>query len=384
MLKGIILADLHFGSCDPEVFYEELEEILIKRIKKMKMLDFIIILGDSLDSKQYFASTAVKMLIKLIQTLLKETQSLGTIIDIIEGTRTHDALQTEMLSLIFNDNERLRVFTKVTATTICNELRVLYIPEEYIIDQYEYYAEYFSDDKFYDFIFGHGMVDKIWFSKQHIDSNQFSKVPVFKVDELLNKCHYCYFGHIHTPKTYGDKGRFKYVGSTTRDKFGEEENKGFYEILIDLETKEIKEDFIVNYMAPIFMTKIISIDKPYTIVELNNLLDKVIDKYIDSCAALRLIVNIDSSIDGFNTIREFIITKISQIKKIKLVISTNIPQEAIESMKDAMDEKIAINDYMFGSDMTIEDQINKFIQLNSGKNISVDEIRTYLKDTIMK
>lgn len=383
IVNGFVIADMHDGLVDPEVYYERKEKLILEKIDNMPILDFIVFCGDTLHSKQYFSSNVVIYLIRFIKNLIEKTEDKNTMIVFIEGTREHDAVQTKTIMEIF-ESERFKVYTTVTKDTLCG-MNVLYIPEEYIVDMDSYYEEYFDVDEKYDIIFGHGMVDKIWFGKRNDNENGMNKmtrVPVFKVEKLTEVSHYTYFGHIHTRKLYGDDDRFKYVGSFDRYEFGQEEAKGYYHIAYNTETNHAQEDFIVNDMAPILTTKIISINEDIPIPELNDKLNVLINNSLDYCDGLRIIANMNTTLNTFNIMKDFIMQKICNIKGVTLSIVKNMSAEAVESANTEIAKREIMSGMTYDKSIPIEEKIATYIHNRSGKNISAEEIRQFLEMSI--
>lgn len=383
-MKGILLPDLHWGATNPKQFRQELDECIFTKIKELDELDFIIFLGDFWDSKQYLSSDTTSYGLCFIQDIIEATQPFNTEIVMIEGTKTHDALQTAFCHKIFHDIDgvsRFNAYSKVTElTNFCGkQCNVLLIPEEYILDQDAYYEEYFQ--KRYDFIFGHGMVDKIWYAKRNKDSqssiSKYMSAPVFGVDELLKVGRYVYFGHIHSRLSYGDKNRFKYGGPVTSWEFGKNETPGYYLIDYNENTGSIYEEFIENNMAPVLITKAISINETISLTDLNKMIDNIIAREMSYADKLRLIINIDPSIDNFNSIKDFLTTKLGEMNYIKFVISTDNCTDT-DTIHQKIAEEKQTKGYVFDRNLDIESRIQQFINSHSGKDISIGKIKMYL------
>ena len=383
LVNGFVIADMHDGLIDPETYYERKEKLILDKIDNMPILDFIVFCGDTLHSKQYFSSNVVIYLIRFIKNLIQRTEDKNTTIVFIEGTREHDAVQTKSIMEIF-ESDRFKVYTTVTKDTLCG-MNVLYIPEEYVVDMDSYYEEYFNVEEKYDMIFGHGMVDKIWFSKRNDDEtgmNKVTRVPVFKVEQLTSIAHYTYFGHIHTRKFYGEDNRFKYVGSFDRYEFGQEEVKGYYNVAYNTETKHAQEDFIVNDMAFVLSTKIINIVEDIPVPELNEKMNRVINESLEHCDRLRIIVNINTTLNTFNIMKDFMMQKVGNIKGVSLSIVKNMSEEEVEAIDKEISKREIMGGVIYDKSIPIEEKIATYIHNKSGKNISAEEIRQFLEMTI--
>lgn len=384
-MKGILLPDLHWGATNPKRFREELDQCLFSKIKELDRLDFIIFLGDFWDSKQYVSSETTNYGLKFIYDIIQITKSLNTEIIMIEGTKTHDAMQTSLCHTIFhdfNENARFQAYSKVTEiNNFCGVgCNVLLIPEEYVLDQDMYYETYFK--KRYDFIFGHGMVDSIWYAKRNKESQdgitKYMSAPVFQVDKLLEVGRYVYFGHIHSRLAYGDRNRFKYGGPITSWEFGKNETPGYYLIDYNEMTGSIYEEFVENEMAPVLATKAVSITETMSLTELNTMIDNIISRQMVYADKLRLIVNIDSSIENFNGIKDFLTTKLGEINFVKFILSINTDEDKIHDIQQRMEEEKRLKGYVFDRNLDMESRIQQFINSHSGKDIPLEKITMYL------
>lgn len=377
---GMILADIHFGIANSDHLYYELEEMVLNKIDELPILDFIIIAGDTLDMKVYLGSNASRLVGKFTNELIKRTERLNTEIVVIEGTASHDNRQMDAI-LGFIEHPRIKMHKDVTEDILCDNISVLYVPEEYVVDQEEYYKKYF-DNKYYDLIIGHGMVDKMWFSKVHKNDDMVTRVPVFKVDELLTKCTNCYFGHIHTSKSYGKHDKFKYVGSFSRWKFGEEEDKGYRLVSFNTTTREFTDEFIVNYLAPVMNTLLVDIRGELELSQVLSIVDNELNQYREESDLIRLIINIDKSMSNYMAIKDLVMVTYGNMKKVKLVISIDIPEESMIEMKDTMETKRLSNEYVFDTSISIEDKISRFIRDKMNRDISPDEVRQCLNEKL--
>ena len=416
MFNAILLMDLHWGAIPPERMKQELEETLFKRIESMKQLNAIIIGGDLFDSKQYLSSDVTNYVIEFLYNLLDKTEDLGTYIFIIKGTRTHDDLQLQTISTIFENNVycdfRISVFNRISQLYMMKtiikgydkavwtpidsgydeksietkSINMLFIPEEYVVDQKEYYKDTIYSDKRYDLIFGHGMIDKIWYARQAKENQneltQHSSSPVFSVDDLTKSGKYVYFGHIHEHKKYGKDKRFEYVGPFTRWEFGKEGDVGFEYIEYHEDTGVCNEEFIVNEMAQILTTKVINIKEEITLTELNDKINNIVSKEMQVSEKIRFIVNINSSIPNYLSIKDFLISRISELKFAKLVLSVDLDDEVIDDIQEEIDNKNEVVRYKYDTSLELEDRIKIFLKEKRGVDISIEDIKSVLDMTI--
>ena len=379
IVTGIIAVDQHWGATDPKRYRTEMDLCLFNRIEHMEKLDFIMFGGDTFDMKEYVSSDTFKEILKFIKDLLTATERLNTQIVFIEGTRNHDSLQLDTLEIIFNyilHCNRIKFVNTVEEDNISG-MSVLYIPEEYVVDQDEYYEKYFN--KHYDLILGHGITDKIWYASKDksIDLNHHTTAPIFSVDKLCEVGNYVYFGHIHEHKSYGPNNRFISVGPSTVWEYGKGWDCGYYIVEYDTNTCLMMEEFVVNENAPKLITRGLVIDSDISIEELDEKLDKII-WISENVDGLRIVTTIHSNIDKFEAIKDFIITKVGQHNKVKLTLKIEHASDE-EDISDMTDENKELAERILGSTKTpIETQISNYILYKKGENIPID----YIKDVL--
>ena len=226
---------------------------------------------------------------------------------------------------------------------IISGVSFLYIPEEYVVDQSSYYKEYFENH--YDFIIGHGMIDKIWYAKD-AKRKGMSSAPVFDVEELCSVANYCYFGHIHEHKAYGKNKRFKYVGPLTVWEY-DKKDCGFYMFRYDKDTQIAKETYVENDMAQILMTFPIVVTDDMSIEELIHKVQLALDSDYDG---LKIIIRIKSSSPIYIKAKNYLITKIGLYEKAHLnfiVDDDNVIETEEEPILFAGAEKYQILEQLF-------------------------------------
>lgn len=377
LLNGIVLADLHFGAINSNRFMEELNGCLFRYLakyvlKEHRLMDFVVIAGDTFDLSEPLNSTVTQNVIRFLSQLTWYTEHLW----VIEGTRSHDALQTETLKVIFDSLYTegitciVKFIQKVTSIN-CYGTKILFLPEEFVSDQEEYYKEWFSEK--YDLIFGHGMVDKIWYADDSKRGHSKAPItPVFSVDELCSIGKYVYFGHVHEHHAYGPNGRFKYVGPTTRWEFGKEHDCGFYHVAYDKTSKLADENFVVNTFAQKLDTISMTYKEGDTIELFQNRIINEVTPRTDDCDRLRVIVNIPRSIKDFDVVRPMIFTKLTACKKV--VPTIKIMEDTAETTDDT-DIGTDSEPTMFANNSTEDIRIQDYIKSTMDKDVSIRSIR---------
>lgn len=386
ILSFMVSADWHIGATDPYRFRKELIETIKPEILKRKALDMFIIAGDTFDMKEYLSSDSVKVFFLIMADILELTKPFHTQIRILEGTRTHDALQLSTLRVVFENllqNNRVKFIEELSSENIF-DVDILYIPEEYVVNQELYYQDSFS--KHYDFIFGHGNTDVMWFQKKNTKHIGSSSAPAFSADKLTEISHYSYFGHYHYNISAGYNGRFKSIGPVTRWEFGKDDRCGLYYVQYDKTTNLAIEDYIENIYAPILTTLIMKITENYDLGKLNEKIKAKIAPVKDKSDKVRLIIHMDSSLDTFVMMRDFLLSSYGNTENLTLIIkpieSNQTEETSIEDVTEVIDDK----PYLYDKSMHDEARIASFIRKKEGVNISLENILNVIqkKDTKIK
>ncbi len=382
IISMLISADWHLGAIDSERFRNELISIVQEKLKSLKSLDLFIVAGDTFDMKEYLSSDTVKSFFRILVDLLGITKKFNTEFRFIEGTRTHDAMQLETLEIICNqfvDHERIKFIHEVSREEF-KGINILYLPEEYVVDSDTYYKSYLSDH--YDFIFGHGPTDLMWYMKKENEMAKLhSSATVFKADELCKVANYSYFGHFHYNIAAGIDRRFKSIGPVTRWEFDKDGNCGMYYTEYDKDTGIAFEEYLLNKYAPIMPTVTFSIKKNYELDDLNRLLHDRLDKVKDTADKTRLIVVIDSTLEQFVVMRDFVLASFGKIPDVKLLLKIVSSSETddISDVETTEENSLEERPYLYDKSMRDEARIASFIKKKAGANISLENILSIIK-----
>lgn len=370
--------DWHFGAFEAERLYEE-SSIFRHELESLEKLDIIVIPGDLFDYKLSANSSHMKYALKFIMDIMKIAESKNAKVRLIQGTESHDNDQLALFKIIndFMDTIDFKIIHTVEKEQIFHDLKVLYIPEEYIDNMEEYYKEYFEEE--YDFIFGHGLVDKASFiaSIQESEGTR-PKAPIFKVDELSSITKGAiYFGHIHRSLVYD---KFRYVGSQSRWSHGEEEPKGFYLTTYDTETLEMNERFVENILArrydtiKIFDDSPVFKERPHILV--TNLLDFANNHIKDY---LRLEIHIPEDYPDPHLLNSLLQETFNKNKKIKLKILNTLKEKSAAKVKERVDELMEKYHFVFNRQTDIPTKVAEFVKLKYGRDIPIEKMRKYLQ-----
>ncbi len=184
---GLVISDVHVGAFDINKLNDEYQKIFIDYIRNLDKLDFLIIDGDFFHHKFYLNDKEAVMAYHMFQSLFDVCKPLKTKIRIVYGTESHECNQYDILSILdlYDD---VRVIKTVSKEDLFEDLKVLYIPEEYTSNKDGFYKDYFDDE--YDYVFGHGVIKEgMETAVAHMKAtgaDKRKKVPVFTAGELSN------------------------------------------------------------------------------------------------------------------------------------------------------------------------------------------------------
>lgn len=356
MFKLIVVSDIHFGASDPEILYSELQNNFFNKLKLEKNIDMIAICGDYFDHKLSLTEKASILGIKFMNELAEYCNKNNILFRIIYGTKTHDQGQLENFRYLETKYSNFGIISHVCVEEI-NNMNILYVPEEYMNDQNEFYKEYieYGKEHKYDFILGHGTWDVFAFENQKQESERPLKgFPVLKYNDWEDTVnHAIIFGHIHVNNTHK---KLYYCGSFSRWCFGEEKDKGFYTAVINNDKCIVK--FIKNPSAPIYNTISLDDDEKDPKVLLEHVNDLIKNNPL---AHYRInIFKEDMEISNLNIVRE----NLSENNNIKLSCKNySIDKETKEDLTPIE----------FSTD--INENIKNFIKYKFKKEISTEIIQ---------
>lgn len=248
---GAAIADLHMNAIPIENLERELA-IFINRLNKMDNIDLIVFCGDLFHNKIYLNNDWIDLIMRFIHTVVNIAKDRKCKIRMVYGTESHDSNQYDIFQIYETySSVDFRIIKSVEEETLPGDIRILYLPEEYMEDQGTFYKTYFEKKGFYDYIFGHGVIGEVMtmVHKKSGKKNRLS-VPIFGIKDLSRICKGdVFFGHYHVRS---GEDNVHYIGSYSRWQHGEEEDKGFY--LFEKSGKKYKSDFIVNDLARTYKT----------------------------------------------------------------------------------------------------------------------------------
>jgi hypothetical protein len=361
---GLAIADIHFGKKDDKKLYDELEEFFINKIiEEGSNLDFVQVNGDTFDRQIKMNEESAKLVSQFILTLNELSIEYDFKLRFLKGTLSHDFNQLEVYRKLEITNPNFRIFTTITIDEIdpINNVTFLQMPEEYVEDFDKHYGDYLNlEEGCYDMVFFHGTFDFAGYVHNLTNTEKHMKnAPTFKVSQFENNVYGPVIGgHIHTRM---EKGNVYYSGSPSRFGFGEEADKGFYEIYYDLEDCSYELNFIVNEKAPTYMT-----------INLDDLPDDIVEK--------------TKIINDFKSMYDFIRIKSSksvdseqdlQMLKQFAEKDTNLKVEVIKKIENEENKKYEfVTKEKYDKPTTIQ----KYIEIKNEVKIPLDVIKEVLTE----
>lgn len=252
---GVVFSDQHTNALPTKDYYLKEIKPIIASLYLFRKIDYILMLGDFFHSRVSMNSESGVYASKIMADIVKLAKAKNAKVRILKGTDSHDWNQLENFSMYESDivDVDFRIIRTVEEEYLFHDMKVLYIPEEYVHDKDDYYSKYFNKFAEYDMILGHGLVEGALPKIAETESFQHNKhAPIFNARDFLCSKGPVLFGHIHTSMYLHDK--VFYVGSLSRYCHGEEEPKGFGIILSTPEDDEYVIKFIENRNARTFKT----------------------------------------------------------------------------------------------------------------------------------
>lgn len=379
---GVTISDIHCGALNAERLNNEFTNIFLRHIENMKQLDYIIVCGDFFHRKLFLNDTHSTLAYKFLSEIMRISKEKDSVVRFVYGTESHECEQYDILTEIKN-TENVKIIKHVMEEELLPGMRVLYIPEESIMNKEEYYKDYFNEPLKYDYVFGHGVIREVMKEAAVISDNSSSnhrKVPVFSSAELgrITKGQ-VYFGHYHVNTEITDN--IFYIGSFSRWVFGEETRKGFYEMTMDIDNGTYKNCFIENTLAEQYTTIGYGYDSN---------IYKSVDSMCDSLDHVEKLINtnaLDHVRFEFNIPEdcenpEFIINYVNEKYKFNDKVKINIVHGYIEEKKKKQKEEVQeMNDkyaFIFDKNMELGDKCSLFITIEYNATVSPEHCALYL------
>ena len=379
--RFLVVGDIHFGYYPPELLYKEFQ-LIINTIEE-NSIDCVVIAGDYYDTKLSMSSAHAVYSVKAFSDLIKVCEDNNIKVRQIKGTNSHDPEnQLKNLAQIANSSKcDYKLFLTVDEEEIFPGMNVLYIPEEYMEDSKEYYKEYFN--KKYQLIFGHGMFEETNFSSKN-KYQTMKKYPIFNSKEMEEICEGpIVFGHIHTAQRI--RNRIQYTGSLVRSRFGEEEAKGFYIVEFNDETKETDFEFIENEITLRYDTVEVQPDIPVFSLLVNDQIQyfkNLVNMYKKDYLRIKIftpedMLNVTTFTDNINAV-------FNDMKSVKIQIIDNSKVKLDNELREKVNLLMDKYNFIFDKSVGYDEKIREYIKLKTGKEISLDRIRSMISGNSVK
>lgn len=383
MIKDVFvvafIADIHFGALKSETLYNELQERFLKEID-MRRIDMLVFGGDlfhNIITMNYSTSHYVLLFMEKVIDLCKRNNI--KYIRILQGTMSHDNNQLNNFHIFENKTDvDFKIILTVQKEILAEGIKILYVPEEYITDMDSYYSEYLNErtEKYYDFIFGHGMFKEVAFIAKNQESEvTMSKAPIFDSKWMMSMCKGpIYFGHIHTRTSIK---HIHYPGSFSRFRHGEEDPKGFYIIAYNTSNGKYAHEFIENNLAQEYVTITAIIDDENRSSLEPSTTSAIIDEALKQHDFIKFKLVINSNADT-SYLLTYLNEKYSKSPRVKIDVKNNFEFKQ-EQLVDQTVQKIYDKyDFVFDKGLKHEEKIQKFIKVKNEKEVPIDIIKEML------
>jgi len=346
------IADLHFGVLNPLLQFNILRDQFLNYLENMAIIDIVSINGDIFEHKFMANSDAIMYACYFIEALVDICRRKGATLVIVDGTTSHEGDQLKLFYPYVGVDKGVdvRIVEEVRFEYIKGK-KVLIIPEMYGKGK-EYYEKFLYHSGIYDAVYMHGTFKGTIYGKDQADLDS-DREPVFSIEHFINCAGPIMSGHRHTPGCFSTY--FYYCGTPIRDKFGEEEDKGF---MILIHNTDSREHYV--HFEPIESFR-------YDTINLDDIIDndpKDVIFYIKNLQAngihnIRVQLTKNNE-DNINILKSHFRGN-SSIK-----IDANFKNEqVIENMK-SLDAKYKENQYVYNKDLSEYDKLSRYINQNKG------------------
>ncbi len=370
----LVISDIHIGAIkDTSYVYNTLTDIFDKELK-FNHCDAVIFTGDmfhrSLRSNEEYTSLAVNMMSYLIR-LCKKTK---TKIRCVYGTESHECGSYRLFNYhLSGSHVDMKVIETVTEEELFPNVKVLYIPEEYISSKEKHYKKFLYSDKSYNYIFGHGVIVEGMPMVKVVDViNGESRVPTFKSEELSSICKLCIFGHYHIYSKIVDN--VYYLGSLFRQSFGEEEAKG-YGIIDNGELTFVKNEDAYLYKTYTYEEDSDIYSSSENLVNEINKIKEMNQEIFngDKVGKLRIVFKLPKDISP--SFKESIRSMLFNDSKISPLIKES--SEIISEVQDSLGEEY---DFILDTTIGIVDKVHRYINKLYETDLSLAELQEYINN----
>lgn len=232
VLRVVHIADVHFGAFDPKDQFRILKEQFLDQIESVPY-DVLVLNGDTYDHKCMSSSDIALYASLFVRACVDDCRRKNATLIINSGTESHDANQLKQFYHYLEDKTVHVEIVEQIKAIYTHGAKIICIPEKYNMGA-QYYQDYLIENGTYDLCLVHGMYKGAVYQQDSNDLNSV-KAPTFEYGDFRMCSGPVLFGHVHTPGCFNS--HVYYSGSPLRWCFGEEQQKGFLYVAIDMDSK---------------------------------------------------------------------------------------------------------------------------------------------------
>jgi DNA repair exonuclease SbcCD nuclease subunit len=383
MIYNILaISDIHWGAIEAKRLYENLN-LVLDTIKYLKdKIDLVVICGDYFDYRLQLNSKSAILSLQWFDELYNVCKDSNVKrIRVVKGTNEHDNNQLEVFRVYETEDNYLKIFNTNTYEETLPDLGCLYCPDENIPtkDYMNLYLENIM--KIADIGFFHGSFDIVLPDIVVQRSEETSNTNVIFEYDTFSKLIKgpIIAGHWHVSSFTNP---LLYTGSFDRWKFGEEDDKGFYIVQYNTEDNSYSFEKVINKNAQIYNSISIDTSMYNNFDDYKSLIEDIDNNYNLKENKLRVVIykSTDRDIDNDN-INAFKRVYVNN-KNVKIIVKDLIKKNTKKEKKKILDyanEKYGFifNVKGYNSDI-LADILQKYIELEKNKVISIDDIKKYI------
>jgi DNA repair exonuclease SbcCD nuclease subunit len=198
-----------------------------------------------------------------------------------------------------------------------------------------------------------------------------SKAPIFDSKQLINSCKGpVFFGHIHIRTTVRE--HLYYPGSFSRWRFGEEDPKGWYLCIYDMDSHKYINTFIENTLAPEYTTVSLELTEYYA--EHPEKIEAVVKQL--PAEHLRLQITVGEVDSAFAL--KYLTDVYGKGSRVKLDIKNREKELLDEHENEVMERLKDKYGFVFDDSLTLAEVIQKFIKAKKDKDTPLEVIEDEL------
>lgn len=370
--RHVNFSDIHFGACDPKLFYENELVPLLEAIADIENLGIVTSAGELYDKRVHYDDPVVTYSHKFINDLRDICYRKSAALALCAGTRSHEGNQYDLLK----SYEDIYIYDDVGILKV-DGVSFRFIPD-LAYDNYTIFKDRTFTSKV-DITVMHGLIEGAIPVADILSTHTRKKDITVRVKDLQEYTRlYTVAGHVH--KRMNIASNIWYTGATRASSYKDANIKRFGIDNIEVYDDDYRLNFIHNKYSPIYRTENMTHLFTETTMEKvkgNLLLHKrslnendhvridIEEKYLtaNDLAIFRSVKSLFSDTFDFNLLvdtegKESIISKIEEESAMVLDSSITVEEKAHIDIQDNRDVK-----YDIKTRMTL-DRINDLINLD--------------------